>query len=419
MSELLSKFYKKTTAERNKIIKELTHQDFQSTTLSEEQGSQLIENYLTNYAVPLGVGLNVQVNHQAYLVPLATEEPSVVAALSNGGKILGNIDATTKERRIIGQIIMKCHPENNLEQMTQQIEKNKDHLLEVANQYCESIRSYGGGPVDIWLKGYPDDLPEFATIYLSFDPVDAMGANQLNTVLEALAPDVSRIIDTEVVMAILSNYQDLALTQAMVEVPIDRLKSNQYSPEQLAQRIEWVSHYAQLDPYRAVTHNKGIMNGITALALATGNDTRAIEAAVHAHASRDGQYRGLSQWNYDAEDGVLKGELTIPMPVATVGGTLSSHPQSQQVLKTLNVTSAKELANVMVSVGLIQNFAALRALVSEGIQAGHMQLQARSTALQVGTLPEELPDMVHLLMQQSEINQRVAAQLLDQIRKNK
>ena len=161
------------------------------------------------------------------------------------------------------------------------------------------------------------------------------------------------------------------------------------------------------------------MNGITALALATGNDTRAIEAAVHAHASRDGQYRGLSQWNYDAEDGVLKGELTIPMPVATVGGTLSSHPQSQQVLKTLNVTSAKELANVMVSVGLIQNFAALRALVSEGIQAGHMQLQARSTALQVGTLPEELPDMVHLLMQQSEINQRVAAQLLDQIRKNK
>lgn len=419
MSDLLSKFYKRTTAERNEIIKELTHQDFQNTSLSEEQGSQLIENYLTNYAVPLGMGLNVQVNQQSYLVPLATEEPSVVAALSNGGKILGNIDATTKERRIIGQIIMKCRPENNLERMTQQIENNKVHLLEVANQYCESIRSYGGGPVDIWLKGFPVDSPEFATVYLSFDPVDAMGANQLNTVLEALAPEVSQIIDAEVIMAILSNYQDLALTQAIVEVPVERLKSNQYSPEKLAQRIEWASQYAQLDPYRAVTHNKGIMNGITALALATGNDTRAIEAAVHAYASRDGQYHGLSQWNYYAEDGVLKGELTIPMPVATVGGTLSSHPQSQQVLKTLGVSTAKELSNVMVSVGLIQNFAALRALVSEGIQAGHMQLQARSTALQVGTLPEELPDMVHLLMQQSEINQRVAAQLLDQIRKNK
>ena len=375
----------------------------------------MIENYLFNYHLPLGVAVNLKVNNAEYVVPMAIEEPSVIAAASFGAKLLGNIQAETKERLLIGQIIMTV--QQSMAEIQQIIKENKANLLDIASQASASMVRRGGGPRDIWVEEKEHPNRNYISIYLSLDPCDAMGANVINTVLEALSPTMESIIEGEVLMSILSNYQPQAVTIATAKVPFAHLSKDKEEAKSLAERLEMASDYAWLDPYRATTHNKGIMNGIDAVVIATGNDWRAIEAGAHAYAVKDGQYRSLTKWKVNYEDESLEGSIEIPLQVATVGGTLSSHPTAKLALKMLNITSAKDLSNIIASVGLIQNFAAMRALVSEGIQKGHMRMQARALAMQVGATIEEIPAVVTQLNEAAQMNRDTARRILEEIRK--
>ncbi|HJG48044.1 MAG TPA: 3-hydroxy-3-methylglutaryl-CoA reductase, partial [Facklamia tabacinasalis] len=316
---------------------------------------------------------------------------------------------------LIGQIIMTV--QQSMAEIQQIIKENKANLLDIASQASASMVRRGGGPKDIWVEEKEHPNRNYVSVYLSLDPCDAMGANVINTVLEALSPTMESIIEGEVLMSILSNYQPQAVTIATAKVPFAHLSKDKEEAKSLAERLEMASDYAWLDPYRATTHNKGIMNGIDAVVIATGNDWRAIEAGAHAYAVKDGQYRSLTKWKVNYEDESLEGSIEIPLQVATVGGTLSSHPTAKLALKMLNITSAKDLSNIIASVGLIQNFAAMRALVSEGIQKGHMRMQARALAMQVGATIEEIPAVVTQLNEAAQMNRDTARRILEEIRK--
>ncbi|MBG9978491.1 hydroxymethylglutaryl-CoA reductase, degradative [Ruoffia tabacinasalis] len=415
--QFFSGFYKHSISKRIELIESWLDAsiDSASTVLPEAYANQMIENYLFNYHLPLGVAVNLKVNNAEYVVPMAIEEPSVIAAASFGAKLLGNIQAETKERLLIGQIIMTV--QQPFIEIQQIIKENKAKLLNIASQASASMVRRGGGPKDIWVEEKEHPNRNYVSVYLSLDPCDAMGANVINTVLEALSPTMESIIEGEVLMSILSNYQPQAVTIATAKVPFAHLSKDKEEAKSLAERLEMASDYAWLDPYRATTHNKGIMNGIDAVVIATGNDWRAIEAGAHAYAVKDGQYRSLTKWQVNYEDESLEGSIEIPLQVATVGGTLSSHPTAKLALKMLNITSAKDLSNIIASVGLIQNFAAMRALVSEGIQKGHMRMQARALAMQVGATIEEIPAVVTQLNEAAQMNRDTARRILEEIRK--
>ncbi|MFL2128339.1 MAG: hydroxymethylglutaryl-CoA reductase, degradative [Ruoffia tabacinasalis] len=415
--QFFSGFYKHSISKRIELIESWLDAsiDSASTVLPEAYANQMIENYLFNYHLPLGVAVNLKVNNAEYVVPMAIEEPSVIAAASFGAKLLGNIQAETKERLLIGQIIMTV--QQPFIEIQQIIKENKAKLLNIASQASASMVRRGGGPKDIWVEEKEHPNRNYVSVYLSLDPCDAMGANVINTVLEVLSPTMESIIEGEVLMSILSNYQPQAVTIATAKVPFAHLSKDKEEAKSLAERLEMASDYAWLDPYRATTHNKGIMNGIDAVVIATGNDWRAIEAGAHAYAVKDGQYRSLTKWQVNYEDESLEGSIEIPLQVATVGGTLSSHPTAKLALKMLNITSAKDLSNIIASVGLIQNFAAMRALVSEGIQKGHMRMQARALAMQVGATIEEIPAVVTQLNEAAQMNRDTARRILEEIRK--
>ena len=415
--QFFSGFYKHSISKRLELMESWLGLSINSadTMLPEAYANQMIENYLFNYHLPLGVAVNLKVNNAEYVVPMAIEEPSVIAAASFGAKLLGNIQAETKERLLIGQIIMTV--QQSMAEIQQIIKENKANLLDIASQASASMVRRGGGPKDIWVEEKEHPNRNYVSVYLSLDPCDAMGANVINTVLEALSPTMESIIEGEVLMSILSNYQPQAVTIATAKVPFAHLSKDKEEAKSLAERLEMASDYAWLDPYRATTHNKGIMNGIDAVVIATGNDWRAIEAGAHAYAVKDGQYRSLTKWKVNYEDESLEGSIEIPLQVATVGGTLSSHPTAKLALKMLNITSAKDLSNIIASVGLIQNFAAMRALVSEGIQKGHMRMQARALAMQVGTTIEEIPAVVTQLNEAAQMNRDTARRILEEIRK--
>ena len=415
--QFFSGFYKHSISKRLELMESWLGLSINSadTMLPEAYANQMIENYLFNYHLPLGVAVNLKVNNAEYVVPMAIEEPSVIAAASFGAKLLGNIQAETKERLLIGQIIMTV--QQSMAEIQQIIKENKANLLDIASQASASMVRRGGGPKDIWVEEKEHPNRNYVSVYLSLDPCDAMGANVINTVLEALSPTMESIIEGEVLMSILSNYQPQAVTIATAKVPFAHLSKDKEEAKSLAERLEMASDYAWLDPYRATTHNKGIMNGIDAVVIATGNDWRAIEAGAHAYAVKDDQYRSLTKWKVNYEDESLEGSIEIPLQVATVGGTLSSHPTAKLALKMLNITSAKDLSNIIASVGLIQNFAAMRALVSEGIQKGHMRMQARALAMQVGATIEEIPAVVTQLNEAAQMNRDTARRILEEIRK--
>lgn len=415
--QFFSGFYKHSISKRLELMESWLGLSINSadTMLPEAYANQMIENYLFNYHLPLGVAVNLKVNNAEYVVPMAIEEPSVIAAASFGAKLLGNIQAETKERLLIGQIIMTV--QQSMAEIQQIIKENKANLLDIASQASASMVRRGGGPRDIWVEEKEHPNRNYISIYLSLDPCDAMGANVINTVLEALSPTMESIIEGEVLMSILSNYQPQAVTIASAKVPFAHLSNDKDEAISLAERLEMASDYAWLDPYRATTHNKGIMNGIDAVVIATGNDWRAIEAGAHAYAVKDGQYRSLTKWQVNYENEMLEGSIEIPLQVGTVGGTLSSHPTAKLALQMLNITSAKVLSNVIASVGLVQNFAAMRALVSEGIQKGHMRMQARALAMQVGATIEEIPAVVTQLNEAAQMNRDTARRILEEIRK--
>ncbi|KRL06446.1 hydroxymethylglutaryl-CoA reductase, degradative [Liquorilactobacillus hordei] len=413
------KFYQKPWEERINLIKKnekLTEKQIQileTAAQNKTLGNTMIENYITDYSYPEGIAFHYLINNKDYIVPMVTEEPSVVAASSHGASIIakaGGFFASTSERLMIGQIIVENVEDT--ENLTKKIQKIGKELLLVADQAHPSLKRRGGGTR--WLKTriLAADL---VTIDIAIDVQEAMGANMINTMLEAVAKKLEELLNQQVLMSILSNYATECVARATCEIPVELLAKKGISGENIAKKISQASRVAQLDPYRAVTHNKGIMNGVDAVVMASGNDWRAIESGAHAYAARNGQYRGLSTWKLN--NNCLIGELELPLPVGFVGGSIGIIPLVKVNQDLLKITSAQELECVIVSVGLAQNLAALLALVSEGIQKGHMRLQLKSLVIAAGADAIEEQTVVDKMLQAGKRDLESAKKILKEIRK--
>lgn len=375
---------------------------------------QLTENVLSTFDLPFSLAPYFLINGRDYVLPMVTEEPSVVAAASFAAKLIqrsGGFTTQVHQRQMIGEIALT--DVRDMEMASKRILEDKETLLQLANEAYPSIVKRGGGARDLWVE----NKGNFLIVYLAVDPKEAMGANMLNTMLEALTDRIQELSGGQALMAILSNLATRSLVSARCAIDFKALSRNPEEAIEIAHRMELASLLAQVDPYRAVTHNKGIFNGIDALVLATGNDWRAIEAGGHAYAAQSGSYKGLSQWKSQPEEKKLYGEITLPMPVATKGGSIGLNPTVQVSHRLLGEPSAIELAGIIASLGLAQNFAALKALVTTGIQAGHMKLQARSLALLAGAKEEEVPCLVSQLLENKPFNLEKAQTLLQELRK--
>ena len=416
-------FSKKSYQERLELLRAqaLLSPEKQTSLEQDEQVSlavadQLSENVVGTFSLPYSIIPELVVNGQDYTVPYVTEEPSVVAAASYASKIIkraGGFTAQVHERQMIGQVALYQVAEP--EKAQEKIASKKAELLELANQAYPSIVKRGGGARDLHVEQIKGET-DFLVVYLHVDTQEAMGANMLNTMLEALKPVLEELSQGQSLMGILSNYATDALVTASCRIAFRYLSPQRDQGREVAEKIALASQFAQADPYRATTHNKGIFNGIDAILIATGNDWRAIEAGAHAFASRDGRYQGLSQWTLDMEREELVGEMTLPMPVATKGGSIGLNPRVALSHELLGNPSAKELAQIIVSIGLAQNFAALKALVSTGIQQGHMKLQAKSLALLAGASESEVAPLVERLIADKTFNLETAQRYLENLR---
>lgn len=416
-------FSKKSYQERLELLKAqaLLSPERQASLEKDEQMSvtvadQLSENVVGTFSLPYSLVPEVLVNGQEYTVPYVTEEPSVVAAASYASKIIkraGGFTAQVHQRQMIGQVALYQVANPKLAQ--EKIASKKAELLELANQAYPSIVKRGGGARDLHVEQIKGE-PDFLVVYIHVDTQEAMGANMLNTMLEALKPVLEELSQGQSLMGILSNYATDSLVTASCRMAFRYLSRQKDQGREIAEKIALASQFAQDDPYRAVTHNKGIFNGIDAILIATGNDWRAIEAGAHAFASRDGRYQGLSCWTLDLEREELVGEMTLPMPVATKGGSIGLNPRVAFSHDLLGNPSARELAQIIVSIGLAQNFAALKALVSTGIQQGHMKLQAKSLALLAGASESEVAPLVEQLIADKTFNLETAQRYLENLR---
>jgi len=363
--------------------------------LNAQAADHMVENAIGTHALPLGIGLNFQVNGRDVLVPMAIEEPSVVAGASFMAKLAragGGFTATSTDPLMIGQ--MQVIHVTNLEEAKLRIYEHKAELLAEADSIDPVLKKFGGGARDLEVHIFDSSpIGGFLVIHLIYDVRDAMGANAVNTACERLAPKVEAITEGKVHLRILSNLADRRIARVRCTIPVDALSfgsetqnqqtRSQFTGEEVRDGIIAAYAFAAVDPYRAATHNKGIMNGVDAVVIATGNDWRAIEAGAHSYAARSGKYTSLSTWGRDA-DGNLVGTLEMPMAVGIIGGATRVHPAAQAAIKLMGVKTASELAEIIVSVGLAQNMAALRALATEGIQRGHMSLHARQVAIAAG-----------------------------------
>ena len=375
---------------------------------------QLTENVLSTFDLPFSLAPYFLINGRDYVLPMVTEEPSVVAAASFAAKLIqrsGGFTTQVHQRQMIGEIALT--DVTDVKMASKRILEDKETLLQLANEAYPSIVKRGGGARDLWVE----NKGNFLIVYLAVDPKEAMGANMLNTMLEALTDRIQELSGGQALMAILSNLATRSLVSARCAIDFKALSRNPEEAIEIAHRMELASQLAQVDPYRAATHNKGIFNGIDALVLATGNDWRAIEAGAHAYAAQSGSYKGLSHWTSQPKEKKLYGEITLPMPVATKGGSIGLNPTVQVSHRLLGEPSAIELAGIIASLGLAQNFAALKALVTTGIQAGHMKLQARSLALLAGAKEEEVPRLVSQLLENKPFNLEKAQTLLQELRK--
>ncbi len=388
----------------------------QGLALPAEQAERMIENVVGVYGLSLGIATNFQVNGRDYLVPMAIEEPSVVAGASYAARLVregGGFQAHSDEPLMIGQlqILDVADPWGARFELL----AAKDRLMALANQQDPLMIRLGGGARDIEVRVIESSpVGPMLALHLLYDARDAMGANTVNTALEAIAPLAAEISGGRVRLRILSNLADRRLARARAVVPVSALAQEGFTGEDVAQGIVEAYAFAASDPYRAATHNKGIMNGIDAVVVATGNDWRAIEAGAHAYASRTGRYTSLSRWERDAQ-GHLVGTLELPMAVGTVGGATKVHPLAQIALRILGVQGARELAEVLAAVGLAQNLAAIRALAAEGIQCGHMALHARQLAIAAGAAPEQVDAVVARLVAEKVIRLDRAQEILREL----
>jgi len=390
-SSRISGFYNLTLDERRAKISDSSHLTpgdllpFTDGGLTPEAADHMIENVIGTHSLPLGIGLNFQVNGRDVLVPFAIEEPSVVAGASFMAKLVragGGFQATTSAPEMIGQ--MQVLAVDDVHSARLKIYEFKAALLAEADEIDPILNKFGGGARDLEVRIIEDSsIGPFLVVHLIYDVRDAMGANAVNTACERLAPRIEDITGGRVHLRILSNLADRRLARARCTIPVKELAFDDYSGQEVRDGIIEAWAFAASDSYRAATHNKGIMNGVDAVVIATGNDWRAIEAGAHAYAVKNGKYTSLSSWGKDA-DGNLVGSLEMPMAVGIVGGATKVHPAAQAAVKMLGVKTASELAEIIVSVGLAQNLAALRALATEGIQRGHMSLHARQVAIAAG-----------------------------------
>ena len=419
------KFYQKSLEERKETLfnhptltskaKELLNNGL---ALPESIANQMVENQIEIYGLPYGIVPELIVNGKSYIVPMVTEEPSVIAAASYASKLINLAGGTTtlqKKREMIGEIAIVRSP-LTLEEVKAKLKNQKESLFTIANNAHPSIVKRGGGIRSVWVEEKSSDKERFYIFYVSVDTKEAMGANMLNTILEALVSPIEALTEGESIMAILSNLATNSVVTAKCVLSPRILDTKTTKGEEVRDRIVLASEFSKADTYRAATHNKGIMNGIDSVVIATGNDWRAIESGAHVYASLSGQYQPLTQWVKDGQ-GNLVGTITLPLPVGTVGGSISIHPGAQFAHELLGHPSAVELAGIIASIGLAQNLAAIRALVTDGIQKGHMRLQAKSLGLAVGASEEELPHLMNLLSKAPHLNQETAKALLEELRK--
>jgi len=414
-------FHKLTLNERLAKVAELTslsEEDVKTLTkegpLPLDLADKMIENVIGTMPLPLGIATNFLINGKDYLVPMAIEEPSVVAAASNAAKMCragGGIRSLATEPLMISQIQLVNVPSPYTAKYI--ILERKKEIIDLANSTNPILLKVGGGVRDVEVRILDSPVGPMVVTHLIVDVCDAMGANTVNTMAEAVAPLLEKWTGGKVYLRIISNLADRRLVRAWTRVPKDALGG-----EDVVDGIVYAWAFAAADPYRAATHNKGIMNGVIAVALATGQDTRALEAGAHAYAARNGRYEPLSVWEKD-RNGDLVGYLEMPMAVGTIGGAVRVHPVAKIALKILGIKTAKELAEVMGAVGLAQNLAALRALATEGIQKGHMKLHARQLAITAGAKGDEVDEVVKEMLKRGEIRLDVAKEILEAIRSKK
>lgn len=419
-------FYKLTMAERHAKLAEtyeLGVEELEALAsqgaLTLEQADKMVENAVGIYSLPIGLGLNFLINGKDYLVPMAIEEPSVVASASHIAKLVrdnGGFHTEATERVMIGQVQVVGCPD--WAAAAEAILDADEELLALADAQHPSMVARGGGARRIQVRLLNDEegskYGQMLVVHLHADTCDAMGANTINTMCEAMAPRIEELTGGKVYLRILSNYTDGCLATATCRLHPNTLATGEFSGEQVRDGVIAAHAFADSDVYRAVTHNKGVMNGIDAAVIATGNDWRAIEAAAHAHACRHGHYGSMTEWWAD-EDGFLCGRLELPMPVGIVGGSIKLHPMAQIAQKFLRVKGAAELAQVIVTVGLAQNLGAMKALVTHGIQRGHMALHARSVAMTAGAVGDQVDRIAAALVAAQDYKVSKAQELLAQL----
>jgi len=414
----ISGFYRLPLEDRIRIIAEnaeLTPEEIELLEsgggLTIETADRMIENVIGTISYPLGVAVNFRINGVDRLVPMAGEEPSVVAAASNMARLMREgegVKVTSTDPVMIGQIQILEVPD--MEDAKEKLTEAKERLLDLANQQDPILVKFGGGAKDIQLRPIETEAGEMLIVHLLVDCRDAMGANTVNTMCEKLAPVISDITGGRSLLRIISNLADNRLVKAEAVIKKDGIGG-----EEVVDNIVAAWAFADADPYRAATHNKGVMNGVIAVALAVAQDHRALEAGAHAYAAKSGRYSAMSRWSKN-EDGDLVGVLEIPMAVGIVGGATRTHPVAMLALKIMGVTKAIELAEIMVAVGLAQNLGALRALVQEGIQHGHMRLHARNLVVMAGAEDETITKAVEELIASGEIRFDKAQEIVDRLK---
>ena len=422
-SSRIPDFFKLSVAERTRTLKALGYLDDEDVAVLSEAGLHLgradgmIENVIGVFGLPLGLGLNFLINGTDYVVPLVVEEPSIVAGLSSAARLArlsGGFVSEASDPLLIGQV--QVVEMSDIEEAELRLNDRKDEIIGLANSLHPKMLARGGGARDIEIHKHETDSGSMLVVHLIVDTREAMGANLVNTMCEGIASLVESITDGRVFLRILSNLADRSLVKATTVISEKNLEGKGYSGAQVRDGVILANDLALADPYRATTHNKGIMNGVDAVAIATGNDWRSIEAAAHAYAARSGRYQALTRW-YKTPDGDLAGELCMPMKVGTIGGSLESNPLTKLVHRLLGSPDARTLAEVMGAVGLAQNFAAIRALSTVGIQQGHMTLHARSVAMSAGVPPEHFDQVVDELIESEEIKVWKAEEILQSLQR--
>lgn len=417
-SSRLPGFYNLSWEERLNIIKEfaqLTDEEINllrcTSGLDFEIANRMIENVIGVYELPLGIATNFLINGKDYLIPMAIEEPSVVAAASHAAKIArakGGFFTTSSDPIMIGQIQLVDVADPHAAK--HRIMEHRDEIIKIANEQDPILVSLGGGCRDVNVRVLETRRGPMVIVHILVDVKDAMGANAVNTMCEKIAPYIEEWGKGKVYLRILSNLATYRIARAWAVFDKELVGG-----EEAVEGILAAYEFAECDPYRAATHNKGIMNGIDAVVIATGNDWRAVEAGAHAFAAMKGHYGSLTKWERNVE-GDLVGSIEIPMAVGVVGGATKTHPKAQIARKILGVKNAKELAEVLAAVGLAQNFAALRALATEGIQRGHMELHARNIAIMAGAKGNEIDIVVNEMIKMKTIRLDKAKEILERLR---